>query len=149
MAHTYTNLLTHIIFSTKDREPLITVNLQADLLAYIGGILRELRGALRAGNSRPDHVHLLCSLPATVAIADALRVIKANSSRWVHEVRDYRGFDWQAGYGAFSVSASLTPAVIKYINAQEEHHRKVSFQEELIAFLRKNGIEYDERYIWS
>ena len=149
MAHTYTNLLTHVIFSTKDREPLITSNLHDDLLAYIGGIVRELRGSLRAANSRPDHVHLLCSLPPTVAMADAVRVIKTNSSRWVHEARNYRGFDWQAGYGAFSVSTSLAPAVIEYTQTQEEHHRKVSFQEELIAFLRKNGIEYDDRYIWS
>ena len=111
--------------------------------------MRELRGALRAANARPDHVHLLCSLPPTVATADALRVIKANSSPWVHEARNFRGFDWQAGYGAFSVSASMAPAVLEYIQHQEEHHREVSFQEELIAFLRKNGIEYDERYIWS
>jgi REP element-mobilizing transposase RayT len=79
MSHTYTNLLTHVVFSTKDREPLITAPLHDDLLAYLGGIVRELGGALRAANARPDHVHLLCSLPPTVATADALRVVKTTS----------------------------------------------------------------------
>lgn len=149
MAHTYTNLLSHIIFSTKDRAPLITPALHEDLLAYMGGILRELGGLLRASNARPDHVHLFCSLPPTLATADALRVVKTNSSRWVHSARNYRAFDWQTGYGAFSVSASLAPAVVRYIRDQEKHHRKMTFQEELITFLRKNGISYNERYIWS
>jgi putative transposase len=149
MSHTYTNLLTHVIFSTKDREPLIVPALHDDLLAYLGGIVRELGGVLRAANARPDHVHLLCSLPPTVATADALRVVKTNSSRWVHRDRQVLGFDWQAGYGAFSVSHSQTPAVVRYIGGQEMHHRHVTFQEELIAFLKKNGITYDERYIWS
>jgi REP element-mobilizing transposase RayT len=149
MAHTYTNLLTHVIFSTKDREPLITPALHEDLLAYVGGILRELGGALRAANARPDHVHLLCSLPPTLATADAARVVKTNSSRWVHRARNDRGFDWQTGYGAFSVSASLVPPVVRYIGDQEKHHRRVTFQEEFVAFLRKNGIGYDERYLWS
>ncbi|MFZ0961281.1 MAG: IS200/IS605 family transposase [Terriglobia bacterium] len=149
MSHSYTNLLTHVIFSTKDREPLITAALRDDLLAYLGGIVRELGGALRAANARPEHVHLLCSLPPTVAMADALRVVKTNSSRWVHRSRNYSGFEWQAGYGAFSVSHSLAPAVVRYIGDQEKHHRRVTFQEELIAFLQKNGIAYDERYIWS
>ena len=149
MAHTYTNLLTHVIFSTKDREPLITASLHDDLLAYLGDIVRELGGALRAANPRLDHVHLLCSLPPTVATADALRVVKTNSSRWVHRNRRLAGFDWQTGYGAFSVSHSLAPAVVQYIRDQEKHHRRVTFQEEFIAFLQKNGIAYDERYIWS
>ncbi len=149
MAHTYTNLLTHVIFSTKDREPLITRTLRDDLLAYIGGILRELGGALRAANARPDHIHLLCSLPPTLTIADALRVVKTNSSRWVHRTRNNRGFEWQTGYGAFSVSHSLAPAVARYIRDQEKHHRKMTFQQEFTAFVRKNGITCDERYLWS
>jgi len=144
MAHTYTNLLTHVIFSTKDREPLVTASLHDDLLAYLGGIVRQLGGALRAANARADHVHLLCSLPPTVARADALRVVKTNSSRCVHRGRHYPGFDWQTGYGAFSVSQSLAPAVVQYIRDQEKHHCCVTFQEEFIAFLRKNDIAYDE-----
>ena len=144
MAHTYTNLLTHVIFSTKDREPLVTASLHDDLLAYLGGIVRQLGGALRAANARADHVHLLCSLPPTVARADALRVVKTNSSRCVHRGRHYPGFDWQTGYGAFSVSQSLAPAVVQYIRDQEKHHCCVTFHEEFIAFLRKNDIAYDE-----
>jgi REP element-mobilizing transposase RayT len=149
MSHTYTNLLTHVIFSTKDREPLITAALHDDLLAYIGGIVREIGGALRAANARPDHVHLLCSLPPTIATSDALRLVKTNSSRWVHRERRLAGFDRQAGYGAFSVSHSVAPDVVRYIREQEKHHRRVTFQEEFIAFLEKNDIAYDERYIWS
>ena len=149
MAHTYTNLLTHVIFSTKDRQPLITVALRDDLLSYMGGIVRERGGTLRAAGARPDHVHLLCSLSPTLAIADALRAVKANSSLWAHRDRRLRGFNWQSGYGAFSVSHSQAPAVIRYIRDQEKHHRKITFQEEFVAFLKKNGIAYDERFIWS
>jgi putative transposase len=149
MSHTFTNLLTHVIFSTKDREPLITAALHDDLLAYLGGIVRELGGVLRTANARPDQVHLLCSLPPTVATSDALRVVKTNSSRWVHRSRSFPGFDWQTGYGAFSVSQSLASAVVQYIGNQEKHHRGVTFQEEFVAFLKKHGVAYDERYIWS
>ena len=144
MSHTYTNLLTHVIFSTKGRAPLITTALHADLLAYMGGIVREIGGTLRAANAQPDHVHLLCCLPPTIAASDALRLVKTNSSRWVHRERRMAGFDWQAGYGAFSVSHSLAPSVVRYIGDQEKHHRRLTFQEELIAFLKKNGIAYDE-----
>jgi putative transposase len=149
MAHTYTNLLTHIIFSTKDREPLISVSIRDDLLAYIGGIVRELRGTLRAAGARPDHVHLLCSLPPTEAISDVLRVVKANSSLWLHRHRGFRGFEWQTGYAAFSVSHSQAPAVVQYLSEQDKHHRRLTFQEEFVAFLKKHAIAYDERYIWS
>ncbi|HUZ45860.1 MAG TPA: IS200/IS605 family transposase [Terriglobia bacterium] len=150
MAHTYSNLLTHVIFSTKGREPLITPGLKTDLAAYLGGIVRELGGKVVAANSMPDHVHMLLWLPPSVAVADALRVVKTNSSRWARRTpKEGRGFAWQTGYAAFSVSQSSAAAVAKYIREQEKHHRRVSFQEELIAFLKKNGVEYDERYIWE
>jgi putative transposase len=149
MSHTYTNLLTHVIFSTKDREPLITAAFHDDLLAYLGGIVRELGGALRAAHARPDHVHLLCSLPPTMATSDVLRLVKTNSSRWVHRNRRLAGFDWQTGYGAFSVSHSVAPAVALYIGDLEKHHRRVTFQEEFLTFRQKNNIAYDERYIWG
>jgi putative transposase len=150
MAQTLTNLLTHVIFSTKDRLPLIARSLKPDLLAYIGGIVRELGGKLLAANGTADHVHLLLRLPPTAALADALRVVKTNSSRWVHETnKGHRKFRWQAGYAAFSVSESNVPEVTRYIGAQEGHHRRISFREELVAFLKKHGVEYDERYIWE
>lgn len=150
MAHTFTNLLTHIIFSTKHRAPQIDQSLKPQLLAYMGGIVREINSAALLVNGTADHVHLLVRLPATVALADALRVIKTNSSRWVHEQGPtHSDFAWQTGYGAFSVSQSAAEAVLRYIANQEEHHRKVSFQQEMIAYLRRNKIAYDERYIWD
>ena len=150
MAHTFANLLTHVIFSTKDREPIIAPDLKPDLLAYMGGIVREIQGKTMAANSMPDHIHMLLWLPPSVAVADALRIVKANSSRWVHQRSSrYRGFGWQTGYGAFSVSQSSAPSVVKYIREQEKHHLRVSFQEEFISFLKKNRVPYDERYIWE
>jgi putative transposase len=129
----FTNLLTHIIFSTKHRAPQIDQPLKPQLLAYMGGIVREINGAALLINGTADHVHLLVRLPATVALADALRLIKTNSSRWVHEQgQTHSDFTWQTGYGAFSVSQSNAAAVLRYIAKQEEHHRKVSFQQELM-----------------
>ncbi len=150
MSHTYTNLLTHVIFSTKNRVPSIQAEFKADLLAYIGGIVRELGGKALALNGTANHVHLLTSLPPSLAISDALRVIKANSSRWTRETRRLRrAVSWQVGYGAFSVSQSNVAGVMRYIQRQEEHHRRVSFQTELLAFLKKHRIDYDERYLWE
>jgi len=149
MAHTFANLLTHVIFSTKDRLPLLTPDLREDMLAYLGGIVRKLRGKVIESNARPDHVHCLLSLPPALALAEALRMLKSNSSLWVHETRRRAAFAWQTGYGAFSVSQSNVPVVVRYIRNQDQHHRKVSFQEEFIAFLKRHGIAYDERYIWE
>jgi REP element-mobilizing transposase RayT len=126
---------------------MITADLKPDLLAYIGGIIRELDGKLLAADGTSDHVHLLMRLPPKLSLADGLRVIKTNSSRWVRET--HRQFRWQAGYAAFSVSESNLPAVARYIRNQEQHHRRISFQEELRACLKKHRIEYDERYIWE
>ena len=150
MAHTFTNLLTHIIFSTKDRMPFIDAEVKPELLAYLGGMVREVNGKAYAINGTTDHIHLLVSLPPTIALSDAMKIVKANSSRWVSEKwSTQKAFGWQTGYGAFSVSRSNVPDVLKYIANQEEHHRKVTFKEEFIAFLKKHEISYDERYIWE
>jgi putative transposase len=150
MAHTFTNLLTHVIFSTKDRLPSIDREVKPHLLPYLGGIVRELEGRALIINGTPDHVHLLIGLPPTVCVSDAMRIVKANSSRWVHEKwPEHSKFAWQVGYGAFSVSQSNIAAVRQYIADQEEHHRKISFQEDFLAYLKKHKIEYDERYIWE
>ncbi len=150
MAHTFANLLAHVIFSTKDRAPFIDAELKPQLFAYMGGIIRECNGTALKVNGTADHVHLLLRLPPSVSIAEAMRVLKANSSRWVHDRwPSHSAFGWQTGYGAFSVSQSNVSAVLRYIADQEEHHRKASFQEEFIAYLRRHGIEYDERYIWQ
>lgn len=148
MAHTFTNLLTHIIFSTKNREPLITDAMRDRLFAYMGGILNELQVTPILINGPSDHVHLLVALPASGALSDIMRVLKTNSSRWVHEELQQE-FAWQSGYGAFSVSHSNAQSVRHYIANQQEHHKTVSFQEEFIAFLKRNQISYDSRYIWE
>ena len=148
MSRTFINLLTHVIFSTKDRTPLIRAELTTELFAYLGGLTRELNGKAYGINGTTDHVHMLVSLPATVAIADALRFIKSNSSGWVRE-KWKKTFAWQLAYGAFSVSKSNVPDVLKYIANQERHHRRVAFKDEFIDFLRKHEIDYDERYIWK
>jgi REP element-mobilizing transposase RayT len=101
-------------------------------------------------NGPADHVHVLAVVPATAALADVMRVLKTNSSKWVHERWSDRAlFGWQEGYGAFSVSESNRAAVLEYIRKQEQHHRKMTFQEEFVSLLKKHGIEYDERYIWA
>src|SRR5438128_446169 len=131
MGHTYTNLLVHVIFSTKDRLPQLTPDLKPQLFPYMGGIVLEIGGRALAINGPQDHVYLLLILPPALALADGIRTIKANSSRWVHQKWPERGtFAWQTGYGAFSVSQSDADEVMKYIAGQEEHHRRVSFQEE-------------------
>jgi REP element-mobilizing transposase RayT len=148
MPHTFTNLLTHIIFSTKDRAPLITDDLKTHLHAYMGGIVRELKGKALIINGTADHVHLLVSASPSLSLSDAMRVLKTNSSRWAHEA-SRAPFSWQSGYGAFSVSQSNMQAVSEYIAHQEEHHRKLTFQEEYVIFLQKHGISYDENNLWS
>jgi REP element-mobilizing transposase RayT len=148
LAHTAGNLVIRLIFSTKGRQPLITAEIRSDLFAYLGGIVREMRGAALIINGTADHVHMLVRIRPAHAAAEIARVVKANSSRWVREKWNTR-FAWQTGYGAFSVSESNVPAVCCYIATQEEHHRKKTFQEEYIAFLTRNKIAYDERYIWD
>ena len=149
MSRTYTNLLTHLVFSTRDREPFIAPELRSELYAYLGGLTRELKGKSYGVNGTIDHVHMLISLPPKVSISEALRFIKSNSSGWVHDKWPKRkSFSWQLGYGAFSVSKSNVPSVLNYIRNQEAHHRKTSFKEEFVEFLVKNEIDYDERYIW-
>jgi REP element-mobilizing transposase RayT len=148
LAHTAANLVVHVIFSTKGRLPLIAPEIRNDLLAYIGGIVRELGGTALIINGTADHVHMLMRIRPAQTLADVMRVVKTNSSRWAR--RKWKaGFAWQTGYGSFSVSESNVPAVSRYIANQEQHHRTRSFQEEFVAFLKKNKIACDERYIWE
>lgn len=148
MAHTFTKLLYHVVFSTKGRSPTIDSELKPRLHAYLGGIVRELGGKAILVGGTADHVHLLVSLSPRTALADVLRVVKTNSSRWVHEEWPRRvGFAWQTGYAAFTVSQSAADALKRYIAGQEEHHRRMTFEEELLALLNRHGIEYDERHL--
>ena len=148
MSHTSGNILLHLIFSTLGRRPLIKPDFRQDLFAYLGGIIREMKGTALIINGAPDHVHLLLRIRPAHSAAEIARVVKANSSRWVHEKWN-SGFAWQTGYGVFSVSESNVATVTKYIAGQEEQHKKHSFQEEFVAFLKKNNVAYDERYIWD
>ena len=149
MPASFTSLHYHIIFGTKERRSLLTSAVQARLYDYIGGIIAQEGGQLLAAGGMPDHVHLLAILPPTRAVSDVMRVVKTNSSKWLHETfPEMRAFGWQDGYGAFAVSRSAVEEVKRYIAIQEEHHRKLTFEEEFVAFLKRHGIEYDERYLW-
>ncbi len=146
----HTRLLVHVIFATKGRAPMLSEDMLARMPPYIAGLLRKENGALLAAGGVADHVHLLVSSPATRAISDLVRDIKANSSRWVHETfPDSRDFAWQSGYGAFSVSESGVDAVRRYLASQEEHHRRVTFQEEYVAFLQRHNVEYDPKWVFN
>lgn len=144
----FTNLNCHIVFSTKGRQTWLADDLRSRLGDYIGGIVRKLRGNLLSAGGSSDHIHLAAVLHPQSAVADLVRTIKANSSKWVHEtLSDLGEFAWQDGYAAFSVSRSALPQVLRYIETQGEHHRKMTFKDELLALLKRHGVEYDERYL--
>jgi REP element-mobilizing transposase RayT len=150
MSHSYVNLLYHVVFSTKDREPLIVESLQPRLYQYIGGIVRKHGGIPLAVNGVEDHVHLFAKLRQDRALSDVVRDLKASSSGWVHKVfPDLKNFAWQHGYGAFTVSASRAEAVKRYVERQKVKHRGQGFKEEFVSFLWANGVEFDERYLWQ
>lgn len=147
---TLANLQFHIVFSTKYRRPTIDSAWRDELYGYIGGIIRESHGTLVKMGGVADHCHLLVKLHPTMSISDLVRLIKANSSRWVNEREDVRTrFQWQPGYAVFSVSESQAPAVKQYIADQEKHHRIKSFSDELIALLERHRVEYDKRYVFE
>jgi len=143
------NLL-HLIFSTKNRAPLLTAAVRPELNSYLAGILRHWDSPAIVVGSVEDHVHLLFCLSRNHALSKVVEEVKKSSSKWV-KVKGpaFAEFHWQNGYGAFSVSQSNVPAVRAYVERQEEHHRKVTFQEEFRAFLKRHGVEYDERYVWD
>ena len=147
MSHTYSNLLHHIVFSTKNRAPLIAKPIRPELFAYLGALVKELKGIPLIINGTDDHIHMLISLPPTVSPSDAMRFIKSNSSRWMSE-RTKIDFGWQKGFGIFSVSRSGVSAVMEYIRDQEIHHAESDFRKEFIAMLDKNGVEFEEKYLW-
>ena len=150
MGHTYLSHMLHIIFSVKERRRLLTKETRERLFAYMIGIARKNDMKILAVGGVEDHVHLLVSMPSSISLAEAAQRIKGVSSRWIHETFPaLQGFAWQEGYAAFSVSLSRMDRTVKYILGQEEHHKKVSFQEEFIAFLKAHKIEYDERYVWG
>lgn len=150
MPQSLSQLLVHVVFSTKHREPILEDSIRDDLHAYIGGIVGNLGGHLLKAGSVADHIHLLIVHPRTCSPAQLLQDIKAGSSKWLKQRGDrYRDFHWQNGYGIFSVSPSGRAAVERYLARQAEHHAKSTFIREYRTLLRKHGIEYDERYVWD
>ena len=147
MASSLVKIDIHLIFHVKTTS----VNIKEDdlnrVFAYIGGIIKTIEGIPFCVGGRPDHIHILTSLPKSMTIVDFVRTIKINSSKWIKTIDEkYRNFAWQDGYGAFSVSPSLLDKTMNYIKNQEEHHKKRAFQEEYKMFLDAYGVEYDEKY---
>lgn len=148
MANTYTSLNYHVVFSTKNREPWLESQILERLWPYLGGIARDNgMKALEVGGVA-DHVHLLISIPASMALSKAVQLVKGGSSHWLKDTfPKLAGFSWQDGYGAFTVSQSQLSIIQTYIRNQEEHHRTRTFEEEYRAFLKKNHVEFDDRYL--
>jgi putative transposase len=150
MPQSLSKVILHIIFSTKDRQPWLDTDVRPRMHAYLATVCRDLGAELvRVGGVR-DHVHIVTTLPRTLSQAQFIEQIKKASSKWVKDLdAQYRGFFWQRGYGAFSVSPSQLDGMLQYVDAQQEHHRTRTFQEEYRALLRRHGIDFDERYIWD
>jgi len=150
MGQSLAKLVVHLIFSTKDRLPVLTPAIREELNAYMVGVLRELDSPALLVNSVADHVHILVMLSKNVALAKAVEEVKKSSSKWVKtQGAGFGDFHWQNGYGGFSVGQSSIDAVKQYIANQEDHHRRRTFQEEFLAFLQRHRVEYDERYVWD
>ena len=150
MSQSLAKNLVHLIYSTKNRTPCFDREVQVRLFAYQAGILNEWESPAVVIGGVSDHVHALFVLSKNHALAKVIEEVKKGSSKWLKiQGSEFRDFHWQAGYGAFSVSQTNVDEVRRYIEQQEEHHRIRSFQEEFLAFLKRHGIEYDERYVWD
>ncbi len=145
MAHSYVCVYLHVVFSTKDRRPLIPKEKTRVLSKYLVGIAKNYRMKALAVGGMPDHVHILLSMAPEIGVSKAVNLLKSNSSKWMRG--ESRGFAWQEGYAAFSVSTSGLGEVAEYINAQPEHHKKRDFAEEYLALLKKHGVEYDPVWV--
>jgi putative transposase len=145
--HSYSQSYHHIVFSTKERQKLISKPMQPKLWSYMAGIGRNHGFLVLANGGMEDHAHLLIQLPSQLALAQAISLVKANSSRWMNE--HAMKFSWQEGYGAFSVSASNLGAVERYIANQEQHHRKITYEQEFVGFSRRYGIEFDPQFVFG
>jgi putative transposase len=145
MAHSFTSLHYHLVFSTKERRPWLADPVRQELWAFMGGIIRDFGGVTLAVNGIPDHVHLLVGLHPDRTLSDTLRALKAGSSRYLHQAGvDWLAFSWQTGYSAFTVSYSQIEIVRRYIENQEEHHRKTTFEDELRRLVQLHGLEISE-----
>ena len=147
MPHTYAQNVIHLVFSTKDRAKLIPKELQSRMWAYAAGICKNHDILAHAIGGMDDHIHLLIQIPPSLSLAIAVNAIKSNSSRWASE--QGHKFAWQQGYAAFSVSASLVPTVVRYIQTQESHHKKMTFDAEFLALLNKHGVAFDPKFVFG
>lgn len=150
MGQSLNKIYVHLVFSTKHRKPLITDLIKKELFSYLGGICKNLEcNPIQVGGYQ-DHIHILCLLSKKIALMKLIEEVKSHSSKWIKTKGvAFENFYWQNGYGAFSVNPTELEIVKKYIVNQEEHHRKKTFQEEFLAFLKKYNVEYDEKYIWD
>ena len=143
--HSFISVHVHCVWTTKNRDPSLHSKLRERLWPYLGGIARENKMKALAIGGAADHVHTLISLPAMVSVAKAIQLLKGNSSKWIHETfSEMRSFEWQEGYGAFSIGVSAIDATRTYIQNQAEHHRRRTFREEFETMLRKHGFDFDE-----
>ena len=150
MANTYTQLYFHIVFAVKGRKNLISKDWKEELYKYISGIIKNRAQKLMIVNGMPDHIHILIGTKPNCNLSDLVREIKSHSSKWINEKNFVYGkFQWQLGFGAFTVGTSELPRIIKYIENQEQHHSRKKFREEYIALLKKSDIEYKEEYIFD
>ena len=147
MSHTYAQNVIHVVFSTKDRRKLLPADFRPRMWAYAAGVCKKFDILVLAVGGTEDHIHLLLRIPPTLALAKAVLAIKSNSSRWASEAG--HKFAWQQGYGAFSVSSSVVPTVVRYIQNPEAHHRKMSFDVEFLALLKRHGLEFDPKYVFG
>ncbi len=148
MPQSLANVLVHVVFSTKDRAPFLTSDLRQELFPYMGGLLRNIECPVLQIGGVEDHVHILLRLSRMMSLAQLVEKSKASTSKWIKTKGPAR-FAWQAGYGAFSVGQSEADRVIRYIQGQAEHHRTLSFQDELRALFAEAGIGFDERFVWD
>ncbi len=150
MPQSLANILVHVIFSTKNRTPLIAPEIEGELYPYLASICHACKSPSHAVGGTADHVHIAMTLGRTISVADLLEEIKRSSSKWIKtKGPQYAPFAWQNGYGAFSIGQSQLPALKRYIANQKEHHRSRTFQEELREFLKRYQVAYDERYVWD
>ena len=150
MSQSLADILVHMIFSTKDRVPLIRTEVEKDVYVYIAAVLKDIGSPALTIGGTADHIHILCTLARTATVAGVIEKVKKTSSKWIKtKGAEYAKFYWQGGYGAFSIGRSGKADLIHYIANQKEHHRKMTFQEEYRAILKKYGVAYDERYVWD
>ena len=150
MPQSLSAILVHVIFSTKNREPLIRPEIEAELFPYIATICQSAKSPALIINGTMDHIHMLVNLHRRASVAGLIEEVKSSSSGWIKtKGPNYKQFYWQSGYGAFSIGQSGAPALKAYINRQKQHHLKTTFQNEFRKFLRRYEIEYDERYVWD